>query len=172
MRTRSVLWVLLSLVVGPVQAQVPASPDRWRVDAAVQRERDASRKLVLEEELAAEARQFAEAHAELREARARRVVSGQMEVITERLDRHRRNMRELAGEIARAERDMAPAGSGPTHAAERLAHNWLIAGQATLPRQADGATGYAARKSLSARNRDEPARPEWIIPARELGRFQ
>src|SRR5437773_1164100 len=132
MRTPTVLCLLLSLTVGSSSAQVPVSADIWRIDSATQRERDTTRKSILEDELAWEAKLFADAHAELREARALRVPLGKVEDIAERLDRHRRNMVELGQEIAHVEGVLDVATSGePRHEPERLADNWLISSQAT-----------------------------------------
>ena len=168
MRTPTALCLLLSLTVSSASAQVPASAGNWRVDGATQRERDKTRKSILEHELASEAKQFTDAHAELRQARALRVPPGQVEDIAERLDRHRRNITELGREIARVEGQGGVAIRGrPKHAVERFADNWLISGQATSPSGLD-----SVPKPLLARNRDGRGRPEWIIPASQSGRFQ
>lgn len=173
MRTPTVLCLLLSLTVGSSSAQVPASAGSWRIDPATQRERDTTRKSILEDELASEAKQFADAHAELREARALRFPRAKVEDIAERLDRHRRNIAELGREIARVEGvgDVVIS-AGPKRAVERLADNWLIPGQATPPRGLDSVPRPLPREPLAARNPDERGRPEWIIPASPSGRFQ
>lgn len=173
MRTPTVLCLLLSLIVGSSSAQVPASAGSWRIDPATQRERDTTRKSILEEELASEAKQFADAHAELREARVLRVPRAKVEDIAERLDRHRRNITELAREIARVEgvADVAIS-AGPKRAVERLADNWLIPGEATPPRGLDSVPRPLQREPLAARNPDKRERPDWIIPASPSGRFQ
>ena len=85
MRTRTVLCLLLSLASGFASAQ-------WQEDPAKQRARDAARKTILEEELAAEAKLFVEAHSE----RA-----------AERMDRHRRNLAALTRELGRGESEPA-----------------------------------------------------------------
>ena len=82
MRALLVLCLALS-VGGPALAQ-----DAWKVDPAKQRQLDAGRKSILEDELAAEARLFVEAHSE-RSA--------------ERMERHRRNLAALTRELARGE---------------------------------------------------------------------
>ena len=161
MRTPAVLCLLLSLGVGSAQAQIAASPAGWRVDAATQRERDAARKSILEDELASEARQFADARAELREVQARRLPSGKAEGIAERLDRHRRNIVELGREIARVEGDVAGTGA-PKRPPERTTDNWLTPGQVVPPRAAESAQ----------RSSTERRRPEWIIPGRDAGSLQ
>lgn len=120
MRTLIVLCALLSLAAGP---------------AAAQEERDPARKAILEEELAAEARQFMEARAELL---ARPASAVKIEDATERVNRHRRNMAELAREIARTEGDVLGKPSRPRPSAD----DWLI--------------------------RVQPAKgesPEWLVPA-------
>lgn len=77
--------------------------------ALADRHREAARKAILEDELAAEAKLFVEAHSE-RSA--------------ERMDRHRRNLAALTRELARGESDAEktpikkPAGGRP---------DWLIA---------------------------------------------
>ena len=81
MRTRIALCLLLSLVSGSATAQ-------WHEDPAKQRARDTARKTILEDELAAEAKLFVEAHSE-RSA--------------ERMDRHRRNLAALTRELARGD---------------------------------------------------------------------
>ena len=88
MRTRTVLCLLLSLASGFASAQ-------WQEDPAKQRTRDAARKTILEDELAAEAKLFVEAHSE-RSA--------------ERMGQHRRNLAALTRELARgeAEAEKAP----------------------------------------------------------------
>ena len=160
MRTPTVLCLLLSLSVGGAQAQIAASPAGWRVDAATQRERDAARKSILEDELASEARQFADARAEMHETQARRLPAVKAEEIAERLDRHRRNMVELGREIARVEGDLDT--GGPKRTAGRSADNWLVPGQPVAPAPADGARNTPA----------ERGRPEWVIPGRKFGRPQ
>ena len=82
MRALLVLCLALS-VGGPALAQ-----DAWKVDPAKQRQLDAGRKAILEDELAAEAKLFVEAHSE-RSA--------------ERMERHRRNLAALTRELARGE---------------------------------------------------------------------
>lgn len=161
MRTPTVLCLLLSLSVGGVQAQVAGSAAGWRVDPATQRERDAARKSILEDELASEARQFTDARTEMREAQARRLPAVKAEEIAERLDRHRRNMVELGREIARAEGDIGGA-AAPRRAAGRTPDNWLVPGQPVAPTAADSASSTSA----------EQRRPEWVIPGRKFGKLQ
>jgi hypothetical protein len=169
MRTPTVLCLLLSLTAGPSPAQVPASAGSWRVDPAVQRERDATRKSILEDELAAQAKLFLEAHAELREARAQRLPRAKAEDIVERLDLHRRNIAELGREIARAVGDVAGSG-GSKRAVERIGDYWLIPGQATSSGGLDSAPRPLPREPSPARNPEERGRPEWVIPANPPGK--
>ena len=169
MRTLTVLCLLLSLAAGPSPAQVPASAGSWRVDPAIQRERDVTRKSILDDELASQAKLFVEAHAELREARALRLPRAKSEDIVERLDLHRRNIAELGREIARTVGDVA-ASSGTKRAVERVTDNWLIPGQATSQGGLDSAPRPQPREPLPARNPEERGRPEWIIPANPPGK--
>ncbi len=138
MRTPIVLYALLSLAIGSALGQTPGSSEVWKEDPAKQRERDASRKAILEDELAAEAKQYAEAHGELREGRARQASSQRLEDVSEQVNRHRRNMAELAREIARAEGDIPGKASRP----KPVVDDWLIRVQPT--------------KAES---------PEWLVPA-------
>lgn len=81
---RALLILCLALSAGgSVLAQ-----DAWKVDPAKQRQLDAGRKAILEDELATEARLFVEAHA------------GRS---AERMDQHRRNLAALTRELARGE---------------------------------------------------------------------
>lgn len=169
MRTPIVLCLLLSLTAGSSPAQVPASAGGWRVDPAIQRERDATRKSILDDELAAQAKLFFDAHAELREAQALRLPRAKAEDIVERLDLHRRNIAELGREIARTEGDVTTSG-GPKRTVERVLDNWLIPGQANSPGGLDSAPRLAPRDPLPTRNPEERGRPEWIIPANPPGR--
>ena len=104
MRTLIVLCALASLAIGPALGQTPGSMEVWKEDPAKQRERDASRKAILEDELAAEAKLLVEAHAQLRDARGRNVTE-----IAERMDRHRRNLAALTREMARGDNEPAKA---------------------------------------------------------------
>ena len=135
MRTLIVLCALVSLAIGSALGQTPGSSEIWKEDPARQRERDAARKAILEEELAAEARQFIDARSELL---ARPASTARIEDATERVNRHRRNLAELAREIARTDGDVPGKASRPKPAAD----DWLI--------------------------RVQPAKdesPEWLVPA-------
>lgn len=104
MQTRIVLCALLSLAAGPGLAQA---------------DREAARKMILQDELAAEAKQYLDAHDELL---ARPASPAELEDATERVNRHRRNMADLAREIARTEGDIPAKSSRPRLASD----NWLI----------------------------------------------
>ena len=121
MRTPIVLCALLSFAAGSALAQS-----------------NEAQKSILEDELAAEATQFTDAYAELREARAHPTSSERLEDITEQVDRHRRNMAELAREIARSEGDVASKGSQT----KATGGDWLIP---VLP--------------------GKEAHPDWLVPA-------
>ena len=117
MRTPTVLCVLLSLAVASAFAQ-PS-------------------KVILEDELATEARLFSEAYADLQAARERQASAERLEDAAERVNRHRRNMAELAREIARGEANVpdktsAPKGSAdwliPVEPAKRRHPDWLVPG--------------------------------------------
>ena len=138
MRTLIVLCAFLSLAIGPALGQTPGSSEVWKEDPAGQRERDAARKAILEDELAAEAKEYTEAHGELREGRARQASPQRLEDVSERVNRHRRNLAELAREIARTDGDVPGKAGRPRPAAD----DWLI--------------------------RVQPAKgesPEWLVPA-------
>ena len=81
---RALLILCLALSAG---GQALAQ-DAWKVDPAKQRQLDAGRRSILEDELAAEAKLFVEAHA------------GRL---AERMDQHRRNLAALTRELARGE---------------------------------------------------------------------
>ena len=125
MRTPIVLCALLSFVTG---SALPQS--------------DTARNAILEDELAAEAAQYTDAYAALREARAHPTSSARLEDIAERVNRHRRNMAELAREIARSEGDIASKGTQT----KATGGAWLIPVQPA-----------------------KEARPDWLVPA-EIGR--
>lgn len=86
---------LLILCVALSAGGAALAQDAWKVDPAKQRQLDAGRRSILEDELAAEAKLFVEAHA------------GRS---AERMDQHRRNLAALTRELARgeAEADKAP----------------------------------------------------------------
>lgn len=84
---------------------------------------EAPRKVILEEELAAEAASYGDAFSELKSARKRQTSAQTLEDIAERVNRHRRNMAELAREIARAEGDVPGKAVQP---AKSATPEWLI----------------------------------------------
>lgn len=138
MRTPIVLCLLLSVASGRVLAREPGPRDAWRIDPVEQRERDAARKSILEDELASEARQFADAYAKWRDARARHVDAAELDEMADQADRHRRNMAELGRELARTEGKRGASAS----AAERT-----DAGKRVIP------------------DKRNETRQQWIIPA-------
>lgn len=164
MRTPIVLCALFSLAFGSALAQTLVSKEAWRVDPAAQRELDGARKRILEDELASEAKQFTDAHAELRDAGARQMSSEKVEDVSERVNRHRRNMAELAREIARSEGDVAGNGARSKPVADRAADNWLIpvapAEKAPLARVREPLQGNAPKAEY----------PEWVVPANGAGK--
>lgn len=109
---------------------------------------EAARKSILEGELAAEAAGYADAYAELKSARNRDTPADRLEDIAERVNRHRRNLAELAREIARTEGDVAVNGARPKALPE---DNWLVPAN----QRADESlpTGPA-----------RPAHPDWLVP--------
>ena len=87
---------------------------------------EAARKSLLEEELAAEAASYADAFSELKSARKRQTSAQTLEDIAERVNRHRRNMAELAREIARAEGDLPTKAARPAQPMKSGTPDWLI----------------------------------------------
>jgi len=128
MRTLIVLCALLSVPLAPhAQSQ-------------------AAQKSILEDELAAEAAGYADAYSELRSARTAESSAQKLEDIAERVNRHRRNMAELAREIARAEGDLPASGGRPKAAPGQ--DNWFISAQLAQARPTPNAS-----------------EPEWLVPA-------
>jgi len=160
MRTQTVLCLLLNLAVGSAAAEPPVAAAAKRVDPATQRERDDTRKTILEDELASEARQLADAQAELRGAKALSAPAGSVEEIAERLARHRQNIAELGREIGLVERQRDSSNrKGDSRAADR----WLITGRPPMSAALDAAS--ATRRPLQSAEADERRKPGWIIPA-------
>ena len=135
MRTLIVLCALLSVPLA-AHAQSPAA-----------------QKSILEDELAAEAAGYADAYSELKGARKAETSAQKLEDIAERVNRHRRNMAELAREIARAEGDLR--GSGRSRKAISGQDDWFIPAQSaqTRPAPKAGAAGGGE--------------PDWLVPAGE-----
>jgi hypothetical protein len=167
MRTQTVLCLLLSFAVGPAAPQPPVSLDPTRVAPVVQRERDSTRKTILEDELASEARQLADTQAELRDANLLRASPGNIGDIAERLARHRQNISELGREIALAERQSDSANRNTDSAERRGTDSWLI--RARPPSNVPPAAASAAllRRPLPSVDGDERRKPGWIIPSGE-----
>ena len=99
------------------------------------------RKAILEEELATEASHFVEAYAELGASRRAKASLERVGEVTERVDRHRRNIAALTRELARGEADLPP--NKP--AAKAAPNEWLIPPHSTT------------------------RRPEWLVPAERQG---
>ena len=165
MRTQTALCLLLNLAVGSATAAPPATAAAMRVEPAVQRERDDNRKIILEDELASEARQLADAQAELRGAKALSASVGTVDEIAERLARHRRNISELGREIALVERQGGSANRNGDSAESRTRDTWLIRGRPPLSASPEAISAAASRRPLQSANGDEREKPGWIIPA-------
>jgi len=131
-----------------------------RVDPAMQRERVDTRKAILEDELASEARQLSDAQAELRGAKALSASAGSVEEIAERLARHRRNIAELGREIGLVERQRDSANRKADSVEGRATERWLISG-----RPPDASSATFARRPLQSAQGDERRKPGWIIPS-------
>jgi len=165
MRTQTVLCLLLNLAVTSATAEPPVTAAAMRVDPVVQRERDDTRKTILEDELASEARQLADAQAELRGAKALSASAGSVEEIAERLARHRRNIAELGREIGLVARQRDSANRKADSAERRATDGWLISGRPPLSASPDPASATVARRPLQSAEGDERRKPGWIIPA-------
>ena len=162
MRTRTVLCLLLNFVPGSSAAEPPVTSAAMRVEPGMQRERDDTRKTILEDELASEARQLADAQAELRGAKALSAPAASVEEIAERLARHRRNIAELGREIGLVERQRD---SANRKADSRAADGWLISGRPPTSTSSDASSATPARRPLQSADGDERRKPGWIIPS-------
>jgi hypothetical protein len=165
MRTRNVLCLLLSVVPGSAAAEPPVTAAAVRVAPAAQRERDDTRKTILEDELASEARQLADAQAELRGAKALSAPAGSVEEIVERLTRHRQNIAELGREIGLVEPQRDSANRKGDSVERRATDGWLIGGRPPMSGSPDAASATLARRPLQSAEGDERRKPGWIIPA-------
>ena len=161
MRTQTVLCLLLNLTVGSATAEPPVTAAAMRVDPVVQRERDDTRKTILEDELASEARQLADVQAELRGAKALSASASIVDDIAERLARHRQNISALGREIALVERQRDSANRNTDSAERRTTDSWLIRGSSVSP----DASAALSRRPLQSADWDERRKPGWIIPA-------
>jgi hypothetical protein len=141
--------------------------DAARGAPVVQRERDGTRKTILEDELASEARQLADTQAELRDANLLRASPGNIGDIAERLARHRQNISELGREIALAERQSDSANRNTDSADRRGTDSWLIRARPPLTVSPEVVSTAPLRRSLQSPDRDERRRPGWIIPANQ-----
>jgi len=165
MRTQTVLCLLLNLVPGSAAAERPVTAEAVRVDPAMQRERDDTRRTILEDELASEARQLADAQAELRGAKALSASAGSVEEIAERLVRHRQNIAELGREIGLVARQRDSANRKADSAERRATDGWLISGRPPLSASPDAASATLSRRPLQSAEGDERGKPGWIIPS-------
>lgn len=167
MRTQTVLCLLLNLAVGSAVAEPPVTAAAMRVDPAVQRERDSTRRTILEDELASEAKQLADTQAELRDANLLRASPGNIGDIAERLARHRQNISELGREIALVERQSDSTNRNTDSAERRGTDSWLIRGRPPLTESPEVVSAARPRRSLQSPDEDERRRPGWIIPANQ-----
>ena len=165
MRTQTVLCLLLNLAVVSATAEPPVTAAAMRVDPVVQRERDDARKTILEDELASEARQLADAQAELRGAKALSASTSTVDEIAERLARHRQNISALGREIALVERQRDSANRKADSAERRPTDGWLISGRPPLSASPDAASATLSRRPLESAEGDERRKPGWIIPS-------
>ena len=148
MRTQTVLCLLLNLTVTSATAEPPVAAAAMRVDPVVQRERDDTRKTILEDELASEARQLADVQAELRGAKALSASPSTVDEIAERLARHRQNISALGREIALVERQRDSANRNTDSAERRGTDSWLIRGRPPLTDSPEVASTAPSRRSL------------------------
>jgi hypothetical protein len=165
MRTQTVLCLLLNLAVVSATAEPPVTAAAMRVDPVVQRERDDTRKTILEDELASEARQLADAQAELRGAKALSASAGTVDEIVERLARHRQNISELGREIALVERQRDYAIRNNDSAERRTTDSWLIRGRPPSSVSPDPTSAALSRRPLQSADGDDRRKPGWIIPS-------
>jgi len=165
MRTQTVLCLLLNLAVGSATAEPPVTAAAMRVDPVVQRERDDTRKTILEDELASEARQLADTQAELRGAKALSAPAGTVDEIVERLARHRQNISELGREIALVERQRDSANRNTDSAERRTTDSWLIHGRPPSSVSPDPTSAALSRRPLQSADGDDRRKPGWIIPS-------
>ena len=165
MRTQTVLCLLLNLAVVSATAEPPVTAAAMRVDPVVQRERDDTRKTILEDELASEARQLADAQAELRGAKALSASAGTIDEIVERLARHRQNISELGREIALVERQRDSANRNTDSAERRTTNSWLIRGRPPSSVSPAHTSDTLSRRPLQPADGDDRRKPGWIIPS-------
>src|SRR6266851_7580606 len=150
MRTQTVLCLLLNLAVVSATAEPPVTAAAMRVDPVVQRERDDTRKTILEDELASEARQLADVQAELRGAKALLASTSTIDEIAERLARHRQNISALGREIALVERQRDSANRNTDSAERRGIDSWLIRGRPPLTEAPEVVSVARPRRSLQS----------------------
>ena len=167
MRTQTVLCLLLNLAVGSAVAEPPVTAAAMRVDPVVQRERDDTRRTILEDELASEARQLADVQAELRGAKALSASASTVDEIVERLARHRQNISYLGREIALVERQRDSTNRNTDSVERRATDSWLIRGRPPLTESPEVVSSARPRRSLQSADGDDRRRPGWIIPANQ-----
>ena len=165
MRTQTVLCLLLNLAVTSATAEPPVTAAAMRVDPVVQRERDDTRKTILEDELASEARQLADVQAELRGAKALSSSASTVDEIVERLARHRQNISELGREIALVERQRDSANRNTDSAERRTTDSWLIPGRPASSVSPEAESAALSRRPLKSADGDDRRKPGWIIPS-------
>jgi hypothetical protein len=165
MLTRIALLALLSAAAAPALCQVASSAAVMRVDPATQRQRDQTRAGILQDELIAEALALFDAQKQVR-VEAGRTDARAVQEATLRVARHRKNISDLAKELAIAERQGAvpakPIGEPAIPSPQRIAEEWLLNGS--------GAAGNSrGTPRATADDRRPPSGatgvPEWLIPA-------
>lgn len=157
MPTRLLLAALLSAAAAPVLGQVPSSAALMRIDPAVQRQRDVSRIVILQDELAAEALALAEAQKQSRFEDVRSDPRRSQEA-SQRIARHRQNISALAKELALVDRQAPATRVQPAVTTSATAE--------PLPRAV-----AAVRERAEDRRPASGARiPDWLIPANAAGR--
>jgi hypothetical protein len=164
MQTRIALLALLSAAAAPALCQVPSSAAVMRVDPATQRQRDQARAGILLDELVAEALALFDAQKKAL-AEAGRTDARAVQEATLRVARHRKNISDLAKELATAERQGAapkPLGEPAIASPQRAAEEWLFSGSA-----AAGNSRGTPRTTSDDRRPPAGATgvPEWLIPA-------
>ena len=123
------------------------------VPPAAHAQPQAAQQSILEDELAAEAAGYADAYSALKSVRKAESSAQKLEDIAERVNRHRRNMAELAREIARVEGDLPASGRRPKAASSQ--DNWFIPAERPQAKETPKASVTAG------------GLPDWFVPAAE-----
>lgn len=178
MRTPIRLWLLLSGLMGlfavSAMAQVPASTSAMRVDPAMQRERDITRMSILQDELAKESRELANAENAQRIAQASRVSADKLQEAATRILLHRQNVAALMREIALVKKTNIPdANRGEvkeveTRPQERQPDDWLIFRSQVPAVDRNVVPNVLLRRRLPLAESGN-TRPQWIIPSGYTG---